>query len=152
MATANRPICRLVPILFALSLVGLSRDAMAVPPLKLLHAIVIESREGDAPDRLLITGRNLDPEKTVEITLCDTPLKVLERASAAILAEMPQDWLPGAYELIAWTRCPTVREDSMFIALGIELDAGAPFIRLSARPSGRAEAPAASVPLRCDPR
>ena len=107
-------------ILAGMVVLAVVQVANAVEPLEMINAIVIEAEEPDAPDQLVLTGRNFDNGKEMQITLGGTPLQVLELTTNVILAEIPADVLPGSYVLIAWSGGGSVREDSMDITLGAQ--------------------------------
>jgi len=94
--------------------------ALAVAPLEMEYAVVLESGDPGGLDQLVITGHNFRNGGEVALTLGGTPLKVISHEETTIIAEIPADVLPGSYVLIAWTGNGSVREDSLDLTIGAE--------------------------------
>lgn len=105
-------------IVLAILLMGFTGIASATFGLRMQNAIVIESESDGEPDQLVITGRNFHIGGRLKLTLGGTPLEVLDRTANVILAEIPNDVLPGNYVLIAWSGRGRIREDSMDVTIG----------------------------------
>ena len=103
-------------VLLALS----SPIALAVQPLEMDNAVVLESSDPAVLDQLVVTGHNFNNGGEVQLTLGGTPLTVILQEESRIIAEIPADILPGSYVLAAWSGNGSVREDSMDITIGAE--------------------------------
>jgi hypothetical protein len=94
--------------------------AVAVQPLEMDNAVVLESSDQTVLDQLVVTGHNFNNGGAVNLTLGGTPLSVILQEENRIIAEIPADVLPGTYVLVAWSGNGSVREDSMDITIGAE--------------------------------
>jgi hypothetical protein len=98
--------------------------SLAVQPLEMDNAVVLESNEPTVLDQLVVTGHNFNNGGDVALTLGGTPLEVILQDESRIIAEIPADVLPGSYVLVAWSGNGAVREDSMDVTIGAEGPAG----------------------------
>ena len=104
--------------LVGIAVLSLAQFAGATELLEIVNAIVIEADQTDVPDQMVITGRNFDSGKEMQVTLGSTLLEVLEHTANVILAEIPVDIVPGDYELIVWSEAGSIREGSLHVTLG----------------------------------
>ena len=107
-----------IQAILVILLLGFTGVASATFGLRMQNAIIVESESDEEPDQLVITGRNFRIGGMLNLTLGGTPLEVIDRTSNVILAEIPNDILPGNYVLIAWSGRGRIREDSMDITIG----------------------------------
>ena len=99
------------------TVLGWITTAVAVQPLEIFDAIVLES---STPSQLVVTGHNFNNGGDVQLTLGGRPLVVLSQTATVLVAELPGDVLPGSYVLVAWSGGGAVREDSMDVTIGAE--------------------------------
>ena len=111
-------------VLLGIAVVGTAQLVSADETLEMVNVVVIEAAGPDSPDRILITGRNFNNFKEMQITLGSTQLEVLEFTATVILTEIPAQVVPGDYELIMWSEAGSIREASMDITLGTRVAEG----------------------------
>jgi hypothetical protein len=114
----------------------ISSLALAVAPLEMENAVVLESGDPAILDQLVVTGHNFNNGGAVALTLGSTPLTVILQEGTRIIAEIPAELLPGSYVLTAWTGNGSVREDSMDITIGAEGPEGPQGIQGEIGPQG----------------
>lgn len=109
---------------------------LAVAPLEMDNAVVLESSDPAVLDQLVVTGHNFNNGGEVALRLGGTPLTVILQEETRIIAEIPAELLAGSYVLTAWTGNGSVREDSMDITIGAEGPEGPKGIQGEIGPQG----------------